>query len=239
MGPVLIGIHALKQSGKSTAHAFVQEWAGALSLSVAGRGFADHAKWMWTRQFFPDCTLQEAVAYVDKYKESDASIAFPSMVGKGPVTIPFRRCMAQFATEGGRELVGDDFWVDLLLPFGRFGPYNEEPAWWPSFTVPAQEIDGRIKNVADICVITDVRFENEVKRIKEVGGVCWKINREQAREAVIREAKEQQRSIHASELGLPDHLFDEVFDNSGSMANFKVRLLIEIERMLEIERDSR
>jgi hypothetical protein len=227
--PVLIGIHALKQSGKSTAHAFIEEWAGALSLSVAGRGFADYAKWIWTRQFFPGCSLQEAVAYVDKYKESDASVAFPSAFGKGPVTIPFRRCMAQFATEGGRQLMGDDIWVDLLLPTGHYGPYHEESAWWQSFTVPAQKINGQIKNVADFCVITDVRFENEVQRIKDVGGFCWKINREQAREAVIREAKAQKRDVHASELGLPDHLFDVVIDNNGALSDFKRRVRTEIE----------
>jgi len=60
-----------------------------------------------------------------------------------------RRLLQVFGTEVGRNMFGDDFWVDLAL----------------------KSID--VKNA----VITDVRFKNEADAIRLAGGQIWRVNR--------------------------------------------------------------
>lgn len=60
-----------------------------------------------------------------------------------------RRLLQVFGTEVGREMFGENFWVDLAL-----NSIKEE-------------------NV----VISDVRFKNEADAIRSIGGQVWRINR--------------------------------------------------------------
>src|SRR5689334_8033793 len=90
------------------------------ALTARKRGFADKAKLVFARQFFPKIAMHDAIYWVDRLKESDAVITAPGAPGSGfaPVSIPFRLCMAQNATEGGRQIYGGYHWVDQLLPLG-------------------------------------------------------------------------------------------------------------------------
>jgi hypothetical protein len=60
-----------------------------------------------------------------------------------------RRLLQVFGTEVGRDMFGENFWVDLTL--------------------------NSIKE--NNVVISDVRFKNEADAIKSVGGQVWRINR--------------------------------------------------------------
>jgi hypothetical protein len=60
-----------------------------------------------------------------------------------------RRLLQVFGTEVGREMFGENFWVDLVLD--------------------------NIKSFHT--VISDVRFVNEADAIKNEGGVVWRVNR--------------------------------------------------------------
>lgn len=72
--------------------------------------------------------------------------------------------------------------------------------------------EGHLKDIVpsmELVTVDDMRFENELQYIKERGGTVIKmIGREYG----------TVNTTHASEWGLPDELFDQVFDNSGSMA---------------------
>lgn len=203
MGSILIGLHGVKGSGKDTTADFIEEFVAEsdLGLLAVRRGFADKAKWAFMRQFIPDITMADALKIVDRFKnDPEAYINFPtvSLVGtqafQGQIT--FRNGLAQFATEGGREIYGEDHWVDQLL--------HPNGVW-------EQEFD-----YADFCMITDLRFPNELKRIQQYGGVNIKIRRKDAEDAVIEEAARQGREVHASELGIPDEQFDYVINNDDN-----------------------
>lgn len=62
-----------------------------------------------------------------------------------------RQLLQRFGTEVGRDIYGEDFWVDLMLE--------------------------DIKGAGGDFVITDVRFENEADAIVQQGGEIWRINR--------------------------------------------------------------
>ena len=70
----------------------------------------------------------------------------------------------------------------------------------------------RVKTLDDLqlVVIDDVRFENEYDYVTTHFGYTVKI---------IGRASKKVNMDHASELGLPDHCFDLLLDNSGSMKN--------------------
>ena len=217
--PILIGIHGVKRAGKDTSAHFIKEWAGASepAFTTFKRGFADKAKWAYARQFYPKITMAAAIKWVDTFKESTAQIFFPdpSLASDDSEweynPVPFRLGMAQFATDGARDIYGDDFWADQLLPLGMM-EHDPYPNWVTEFEIH----DPEGPRPADICLITDLRFENEVTRIHEVGGKCLKIKRREAEEAVIEEARRQGREVHRSELGLPDELFDYVINNDDN-----------------------
>lgn len=64
--------------------------------------------------------------------------------------IEIRRLLQVLGTEVGRNVFGDDVWVDVLIS-------KLEPM--------------------DKVVITDVRFQNEAREIHNLAGVLWRINR--------------------------------------------------------------
>jgi len=216
---VIIGLHSVKNGGKNTTADFISAWCASRHLTCKQGSFAAKAKWAFTRQFFPDCTMEWAIEWFDSNKNNDnirvviEHRRYPSDHG---ADVQIRQCMAQFATEGGRDIYGYDHWVNQFLPddkiiFAEFlkDEYNYH-TWHESFT-----IDGG-RRVAHVCPITDVRFENEVERIHKLHGIAIKIRRKDAEDAVIEEFKQQGKEIHRSELGLPDEMFDFVINNDDN-----------------------
>jgi hypothetical protein len=66
--------------------------------------------------------------------------------------------------------------------------------------------------LTDICVITDVRYDNEAKRIREAGGVVWKIERETGT-----------LDSHSSEAGIESYLIDYTIINTD-LDGFKIQV---------------
>lgn len=217
MEPILIGIHAVKRGGKDTVAGFLRDYAADLDppRSSLTRGFADKAKLSWVRQFFPTSTMEWAIEWVDAYKDDDkmrvvverrhASNTFVA-------NVQFRQCMAQFATEGARDIYGENHWVDQLLPKDPPKFRGALPRWYAEF------------DNADVGIIRDLRFHSEVRRIKLLGGKMIKVRRKVAEQAVIDEAKRKGQEIHASELGLPDYYFDYVINNDETLEDLKLRV---------------
>lgn len=213
--PLLVGFHGVKRSGKDTAATYLEEWCRGRSLSFARRGFADKAKLAFARQFYPTITMADAIAWVDEHKDKGRRIAFPSNLPKENVsTIDFRQCVAQFATEGARLIYGEDHWVDQLLPLRGTSSLAISTGWWEEFSIFHGE--GLGAGVADVCAIRDMRFDNELERVRLLGGVNVKIRRKSAEDAAW-----AQSSIHESELGLPDEEFDYVLGNNSTLIDFR------------------
>lgn len=64
--------------------------------------------------------------------------------------------------ESAKLLFGDDFWTQQLLPLDS---WRGKPVWHRRF------------NHADLCIVSDLRFEVEAQRVRELDGEIWIIER--------------------------------------------------------------
>lgn len=97
-----------------------------------------------------------------------------------------RRLLQRYGTEVMRKHFGEDVWVNLLIKKLAL----EKP-----------------ENVT----ISDVRFENEVRCIRELGGFLIK----------IKSNRTNNLDDHASEKDLPDDLFDFVIENNSNLETYQ------------------
>lgn len=241
--PVLLALHGLRGVGKDTTIQLARDWVAESdpTLSVVRGAFGDKMKWAYMRQWVPTCTQQWAIDFIDQYKnDTEAACAGIYVTDDGvlldnkklmegndedyPFTfIPpviFRNHMDQFATESAREVYGDDFWVDQLLPLGMDRVWPLMPAWHGSFLVKRDE---NTMVPASFAFIADLRAHNEMERVKQLpNSLCVKIKRKD-REAEVRAAYEG-REVHLFSRELPDSVFDVIINNDdNNMDNAKIR----------------
>jgi len=111
-----------------------------------------------------------------------------------------REYLQWYGTEAHREVFADDFWIDLVVPQQGFERAS-----------------------VDVLVITDVRFPNEARRIKDVGGSVWHIVR----------ADQDEGDAHASEQVLPVELIDKRIHNDGTLEEFKIEVVNEFVKWIK------
>lgn len=70
-----------------------------------------------------------------------------------------------------------------------------------------------------LTIITDLRFDNEMRWLKENKAITIKVKRES------KELKLSRDTNHLSERGLPDNQFDYIIDNSGSLEDLNELVL--------------
>lgn len=223
--PRLIGLHGKARSGKDTTADLIQSWCDAHHFTSARHGFADKLKVSAAHALG---VFENEIDFCNSLK-GDYERGFIEVrmatSGKGPNAvvsqITGREFLQYYGTEAHREVFGSDFWVDSLLPEGEGnyrrvfetkteydGSGNEvgsqggmwgHPDWHSNF----YSSRGR---VADFCLVTDVRFDNEAERILELGGSVWRIVRDGSG-----------AGEHASEVELPGELVNVTIDNNGSL----------------------
>ena len=167
--PVLIGLTGNRGSGKDTSFGYIDKCAKENNVLAVRRAFADQLKFSFARIFFPEINLEDALVWCNKIKKN------PIINAGDGVAVTGRQALQHYGLEAHRDLFGENFWLDLILP---------ETNWENNFN-------------ADICVITDVRLDNEAKRIKELGGEVWKIQR-----------KLDTVDQHVTEQGISEELID-------------------------------
>jgi hypothetical protein len=164
--PLLIGLNGYKGVGKDAAADYLVREYGYRKVA-----FANKLKESVAALF--DISLHE----MDKLKndpECDVSLS-------PLVAMTFREFIQRYGTESHRDVFGEDFWVNQLLP--------------------KDYIEGKVFPT----VVSDARFENELQRIKDLGGINIRI----ARPGYEGEA-------HASEQAPPDGLIYTLIQNDGS-----------------------
>lgn len=205
--PLLIGLTGRKFSGKNTVGEFIKEWAQENGQKAELRGFADSLKLSFARIFVDDATLEESLEFADAMKNyGKLSFDVPLTNGIfdrfGPRSkISGRKALQNYGTEAHREIFGDDFWVDQLLPLGSYDESGNHPLWTDKWG-PGN----------DICIVTDARFPNEAARIKRLGGLVIRI---------YRPALEKDGDLHASEQDLPRKLVDIDIYNKDTRKKLK------------------
>lgn len=185
----LIGIAGMKSSGKGTAARFVAEWALDQGLLAVEHGFADKLKWATARIFWPKISLEDAITWADRYKNADGAAVEVWCGHSFEAEITGRELFQHAGTEMGRQIFGDNFWVDQLLPISSFRE---------SFAVDHK--------IADVGMISDVRFPNEARRIFDLGGRVWMVRR-----------PGHEPDGHASEALLPPRFVSETLDNDSDL----------------------
>ena len=115
-------------------------------------------------------------------------------------TMTVRKLLQLLGTEAGREIIHPNIWVNAL--FADYKVYHE-PSMYPNGG------GGKAPN----WIITDVRFPNEAKAIKDRGGIVIRVNRLD----VDKFTANFPQTLHPSETALDDYEFDRVIDNNGSI----------------------
>lgn len=139
---MIIGLHGNKRAGKDTAYGFIKSaYPNAQRLA-----FADKIKESLAALF--GVSIRE----INTLKEERGVFKIESESFEHSYT--WRSFAQRYGTEAHRDIFGEDFWVDMILP--------REP-----------------EHVAEneLLIITDVRFQNEAERIKHLGGHIIYINR--------------------------------------------------------------
>lgn len=167
---VIVGLHGKMGAGKNEA---ARRLAMLAPVPVVEVSFAAKLK-QGSCQSLGD-------VYSDRWEEwKNNPNARVQVVVDGLVEIDISvREYWQFSgTEGGRNIFGQDVWVDAALPFGR--DYSDA-----------------------IHVVTDVRFANEARRVRQLGGVV-----------VLVVGPHEDTGGHASEQALSNGYIDLVLDNT-------------------------
>lgn len=202
---LLLAVAGQKSAGKGTVASVVQTWAANHGLHAEERGFADIVKQSLFRLFWPEMGRADAVALADAYKNNpDATITLhlPWSPGHAAVNveITIRQALQREGTEIGRDLYDNYHWINLLVK-------NELRAL-KAFALPDHSL-------ADIGIISDMRFHNEAMAVKSVGGTIWQV----VRPDLVSDDN------HASEV-IPDLRPDLVITNTGTLEEFRERIYI-------------
>lgn len=185
----LIGLHGKKQVGKDTIAEYLVD------------------QYFYERIAFAD-VLKEAVANLFNIsREMVDELKLEDSIGcKGHVVLQidgfieydysWREFLQRFGTEMGRNTFGQHFWLD---------------AWHDRYEAARQ----RKQNV----VVTDVRFENEARRILSEGGYVIEVTRPTS----------TNEDEHASEQRISEELIDGWIDNNGTIE----QLYADVDQLME------
>lgn len=187
---LLIGLTGAKRSGKGSVANYIVNWSQQAGVRAVERGFSDSMKLGAYRCLIdPKGNIEDALAWEGEFK-TEAEIHVESREDSFKVT--GREFLQRYGTEAHRDIFGQDFWLDYLIP-------NDDP----------ERLRANFAN-AQVGIISDLRFDNEAERIRELGGVVWEIDR-------FERWKEQDN--HTSESGVNSALIDCVITNDGSLGD--------------------
>jgi hypothetical protein len=199
--PRLIGLHGRLHSGKDSAYSAIVE--AASPKSVRRVAFADKLKMSALAALgvqFKDTA--DALRICDRLKEA-GQISVEGLPVEGIYAqsarlhriwlhrITGREFLQLYGTESHRNIFGNDFWVEALLPSqGDTSIFSE-----------------------DVVVVTDVRFVNEADRILKYGGEVWRIDADKRLGPLP-------SGSHVSEQPLPDKYITRVVDNNADLKHY-------------------
>lgn len=196
----LIGINGRARSGKDTAFSILDQLMP--NATVQRVGFADKLKLSAVQALgYKPADIDEARDICETLKRSAIVIQEQDEHQRMRyITFTGRRYQQLYGTEAHRDVFGNNFWVDALLPqpdaFAR------------------GELALKFRGI-DVLVITDVRFQNEAERILDLGGDVWRIDADKRLGPLPDDA-------HPSERPLADEFVTCSIPNNGTPEQFQV-----------------
>lgn len=214
---ILIGLNGRKWSGKDTAYKIIEQAVNQSGFTAQRICFADKMKYSGMRALgFDPASVKEAVELADVIKEHGfITTAWKIENVKHHKTVSGREFWQRYGTEAHREVFGDDFWVDVLLPKAVGTVITGDVL--PERAVVTNALHEKFPGV-NVLIETTTRFPNEAKRILDLGGRVWRINADDRLGPLPRDA-------HVSEHGLPDELVTDDVDNNGTEDEFRCNVL--------------
>lgn len=214
----IIGINGFKRTGKGETAAALERIA---PFSVQTLGFADKVKVFAALclGFSRDRSDEELIALMDEAKEQwiiDITDQItPDNINavrpQGPFHDLTGREYLQHVGTRARQMFGDDFWVDQVLPRPVIGrPHDIAPV------VNDNNVGFRYPGV-DLVAFSDLRFENEAERVLALGGEVWEI---------VRPGTESDG--HDSEQVLPRELVTVTIVNDGTLDELEEKVAVEL-----------
>lgn len=130
------------------------------------------------------------------YLDGDKKEEVIEAIGASP-----RKMLQTLGTDWGRKLINEDIWLNCMK--ARVVGYED---------LVSHGYKG------SIVVITDCRFDNEAKLIRELGGTVVQVVRDGVPEQVGEEG-------HPSEAGVSPDLIDRTVHNNGTVEEFQAALI--------------
>lgn len=192
----LIGINGFRGTGKDTAYSFIQE---AYGPAARRRAFADKLKVMAALALGYEGSPEKLIQDMNHMKDGGDVVS--RIYTRERTKITGRKYLQLFGAKA-REVFGDGFWVDQVVPYDL----DACNALWENETAFNDTYLGE----PTYACVTDVRYPNEAERILALGGVVWQI---------IRPGIESDG--HSSEQPLPLHLVTTVIENNGTLGQYE------------------
>lgn len=184
----LIGISGKIGSGKDTAAEIIQHLTNPMGLDMFPyevKKFAGKLKIIASILTGIPVEKFEDQEFKKQYLGEDWDYQIDKFNPIQKMTV--RELLQKLGTNALRDELHTNVWVNAL-----FADYNENSNW----------------------LVTDTRFPNEAKAIKDLGGVVLRIERSTC-----------QLGTHPSETALDDYTFDYVIHNNGSKEDLQEELI--------------
>jgi hypothetical protein len=196
---MLIGLNGRLKSGKDTTFEIIRDlYPDAERISFAEKLKVSAENLLKFDRETLDFLKNDEQVFLTLMQEG-SSAAPRGFIALPELKMTMREFLQRYGTESHREVFGTDFWVDMALP-----------------------LDTDHSN--RILVVTDMRFPNEVARVRELGGITWKIER----------ASETSFGAHPSEQDVDDDI-DVFIDNNGTLEDLRVAVRFEFEVAAALE----
>lgn len=196
----VIGLTGKARAGKDTACGFIKDWGETAGFPVERAAFADKLKVSAARALGFEGDTAQCVAFCNELKQTGMDI---QIIRRGPDGAELERCLSgreflqRYGTEAHRDVFDQEFWVSALL----------------DDALPQGPDDPKF---GTLLVISDVRFENEARAIRNAGGEVWEVVRDDNPDALAGGPE-----AHSSEAGVPEELIDRTIVNDHDLAYFE------------------
>lgn len=240
----LIGISGKMGSGKDTVGSILQDYSDDNAEDYEIKKFADKLKDIaclligCTRKQLEDREFKERELgeewtkyriitkglpnyYVSTLEEAEANVRHSNQRYVKVMMTP-RLMLQLLGTEAGRDTMHPNIWVNAL-----FADYVCDDCGQQECPTDEEDTGQMIHRSFPNWIITDVRFPNEAKAIKDRGGIVIRVNRTYYTEDKKYIIGYDPFETHPSETALDDYEFDYVIENDGSLDELitKIKLI--------------